>query len=121
MLMYFKTDFHEELFYRFLAKLNANDKDYVAFAYVASATLKVRIINALEDHRIKSDVLEELSNFWSSSEKTMLEAAWQLFSGRNFFYDGDEPIYTTIAILFRNLDNENSRIMLEAMKMRYSI
>lgn len=123
--MYFKSEYHEELFNEFLAKLKLKTlyKDYVAFVYVASAIYKKEIARALGDHVVEYDKLLKFSNGWSGSEKKMLEFAYQCLTGHNLFevdFGGKElvPTYPTIFTVLSSLDSENTRVVLEAIQYK---
>ncbi len=121
--MYFKSEYHEELFNEYVAKLNNSDNYYLPFAYVASAIEKKQVITALSDHNVSSKKLLKMSEGWSSSEKKMLEFAYQCFTGRNLFEHDEEgmliPTFPTIAGIFSSLDSENARIVIEALTYKY--
>lgn len=119
----FKSEYQEELFYQYIAKLNSTDRYYKTFAYVASAIGKKSLITALSDHRIDREKLLDLAGAWSSSERKMLEFAYQCFTGSNLFEEEEDgvtiPSYPTIDNIFSSLDNENARIVIQALAMRY--
>lgn len=116
----FKNTHHEKLYFEFMNKLNNKDQYYSGFAYVASAIQKDEIALALEDHSIDYEVLWKVSKVWSNSERAMLEVAWQVFNGGNFYEDDEgDWSYPSIDSIFRSLDTANSKIVIEAITKKY--
>lgn len=118
--MYFKSDYHEELYIQYIDQLQSEDVYYGSFAYLAAAIGKKSIIKALSDHSIDVGMLEEMADVWSSSERAMLEMAWQCFTGRNFFEDKDGEVrFPTLDHILYSLDKENTKIVIEALATKY--
>lgn len=117
--MFFKSEYHEKLFETFISKLKSTDRYYTGFAYVAAAIEKETILKALDDHRVDYEMLLNMSGVWSNSEKAMLEVAWQMFNGRNLYDENEKIQFPTINSIFFSLDSDNSRIVLEAITMKY--
>lgn len=101
-----------------LRKLNSMDVYYTSFAYVASATDKKEVLTVLANHKNDSEKLVEISAVWSSSEKILLELAFQLFSGRNLYTVDEIPYFSKVHELFAYLGSENKRVALEAIHNR---
>ena len=123
-LLYFKSDYQEELFESILKKFRNDDVYYVGFAYVASAIYKKDVLKAVGDHEVDVDKLIKMSDVWSGSERAMLELAFQMFNGGNLYYEDDEeeqPSFTTIESIFRSLDGENTQVAVKAIGLKYSI
>lgn len=119
--MYFKSSFHKELFVDYVRKLNSADRYYQPFAYVASAIQKKQLIDALNDHEIDYEKLQEIAGVWSSSEKAMLELAYQLFAGRNLFeYNDETPRFPTIDSILHGLDETNVQVVMQGLTMKYA-
>lgn len=114
--MYFKNDKHRELYNEFMTKMgSANDKEHVSFCYLCAATGKKVIgnyISSMEGVDYKG--LCEKSAPWSSSEKALLELAYQLFDGSSLFSEDN-----LVSDIFWPLDGNNVAVVLLAMKMRY--
>lgn len=120
-LYYFKDLSHELLFNKFYGKLGSSTDDYIAFAYVSSAIGKKEIARALNKYEIDYEFLLQMSSKWSDAEKAMLEVAWQLFSNINLYENenGKEIQFTSVHSIFRSLDAANSKVVIEAIKMKY--
>lgn len=118
-ILFFKNSYHEELYKKFISKLNNNDIYYTGFAYVAAATQKKDILSALNDHSVDYELLFEISKPWSRSEKAMLEGAWQMFNGSNLYDEDDQIQFPNIRALFESLDPDNSRILVEAITRKH--
>lgn len=117
--MYFKSRYHEELFKIFISKLKCTDRYYTGFAYVAAAIEKETLLKALDDHSVDYELLLNMSEAWSNSEKAMLEVAWQMFNGNNLYNENEVNQFPTINSIFTSLDEVNSRIVVEAITMKY--
>lgn len=117
--MYFKDEYHSDLYNEFIAKLDGDDVYYKGFAYVASAIGKKGVVDAISKHRVKFDKLCEMAKYWSNTERAMLEVAYQMFNGRNLYEDDEEIKFPTIDSMLRSLDSKNVTVVLEAIKMKY--
>lgn len=119
-MTYYKDSYHEELYLDFMGRLKTRDQDYSAFAYVASAIGKKEIATALEANSIDYEALWKMSSVWSNAEKAMLEVAWQVFSGGNFFEDDEENwSFPSIGSIFKSLDTGNSKVVIEAITKKF--
>ncbi|MEK5071738.1 hypothetical protein [Sporosarcina sp. FSL K6-1508] len=117
--MFYKTQYHEELYHQFVSKLNSNDLYYTWFAYVAAAIEKKELLKALDDCSIDVELLLDISKVWSNSERAMLEVAWQMFNNGNLYEEDSEILYPTIKSIFNSLDKNNSQIVIEAISMKH--
>jgi len=117
--LFYKNQYHEELYNQFTSKLNNDDTYYKAFAYVAAAIEKKEILNALDDCNIDKDLLLVMSKAWSYSERAMLEIAWQMFNDVNLYEIEGEIKYPTIKSIFNSLDSENLKVVIEAIGLKY--
>lgn len=118
--MYFKSDWHKQLYNQFLAKRDESYRDvyFKVFCYVAAATGKEQVGQVLVDnHRIDLEKLQEISGPYSSSEKALLELAIQLYNGNSL--QGESP--ATITDICRSLDNQNQKVVVHALTLRYNI
>lgn len=120
-VMYFKSDYHREIFEELISRFNSHDRYYVGFAYVASAIHKETITKVASDHELDYEKLIEMSGVWSNSERAMIELAYQMYNGGNLYYDYDDrPEYSTINDIFRSLDEDNTRVATTAITMKYA-
>lgn len=112
--MYFKNDEHKELFLALKEKTGqGNDCEYTAALYVMAAIGKpVRSSLFIRGGINFSEWFDE-SSVWSSSEKALAKLAATLFNS------GTWPV--NIDDVFRHLDEENTRVAIEALKIRYLI
>lgn len=119
-MTYYKGSFHEELHLKFMEKLKAKDREYSSFSYVAAAIGKEDILSALDYYSIDYEALWDMSKVWSNSEKAMLEVAFQLFNGSNFFVDETEQLlFSSVSSIFKSLDPANSKVVIEGITQRY--
>jgi len=97
-----------------LVKLDElQDKNYVAFAYVAAATEMIEIRDSLSDHQIDFDKMEELSKSWSNKDKTLLNVA------SNIFTSGSKE--ADITGTFNSLNETDSGVVLVAISYLFNI
>ena len=110
----FKSEAHHKLFGTMLVKLNElQDNNYVVFAYLAAATEKVDVRNALSDHHIDFDQLEKISKNWSNKDKILLKVASNLFTS-----GGKEA---DINSSFKGLNASDSAIVIVSLTYIFNI
>ncbi len=118
--MEFKSEYHGEMYSEYIKRLNNSDRFYRTFAFIAAAIGKKQIIDTLGDHEIDGEKLIYFARGWSTSERAMIELAYQCFNGGNLFFDKDEyPIYPTLHDIMFSLDNANSGVVIQALAERY--
>lgn len=117
--MFYKNQYHEELYNQFTSILNNDDTYYKSFAFVAAAIEKKGILNALDEFNIDKDLLLDMSKAWLNSERAMLEIAWQLFNDVNLYEIEGEIQFPIIKSIFNSLDSENLKVVIEAIGMKY--
>lgn len=109
--MYFKNDEHKELFMSLKEKAGqGNDCEYTAAIYVLSAMGK-SVEKHVQPGAIKFLDLFKDAEVWSSSERSLLRLAATLFNASTW------PV--TIEDVFYSLDEENTRVALQALEIRY--
>lgn len=114
--MFFKSDYHEEIANK-LMKLCGferleDNKEFGSFCYVASATYKLNNLEeVVGEDGIDLDTLEQKMLVYSTSEMSMIRFGLQLFN------ESIDDI--TIPEVFSSLDEENKKVVLEAIKFRF--
>lgn len=109
--MYFKDDKHKELFLALKQKAGqGNDCEYTAALYVLSALGKP-IEKYVQPGAIEFKKLKQVSRAWSSSERALIKLAATLFNAAR------SPAY--IDEVFYSLDEENTRVALQGLELRY--
>lgn len=115
--IFYKSDFHEEQTNLILNKFGLTnlfqDVEYGVFAYIVGATYKAKdIVKAIDDEgTIDIDKLDSIIEFYSSSEKKMIEFALQLFNSR--LSD------IKLTHVMESLDDENTKVIKQAVLIRY--
>lgn len=111
--MYFKSDKHKELFLALKAKAGQGiDCEYTAALYVLSAVGKP-VEQYVHPGVIEVRKLKQASAAWSSSEKALLKLAATLFN--------DSTWQAKVGDVFHHLDEDNARIALQGLEIRYLI
>lgn len=114
--VFFKSDYHEEIANK-LMKLCGferleDNKGFGSFCYVASATYKLNDLEeVVGEDGIDLDTLEQKMLVYSPSEMSMIRFGLQLFN------ESIDDI--TIPEVFSSLDEENKKVVLEAIKFRF--
>jgi|SRR5699024_3734119 len=115
--MYFKDEEHKEGLEFLLSKFGLSDVEsdvyYGSLAYLVSATGKERkIVKTFKrDGSVDSDKYMEIIQVYSSSEQALLKFALQCFNSR--------LSKITIADVFYSLDSQNSKVVKQAIEIRY--
>lgn len=117
-LVYFKSDYHEEtareLMKRFGFEKLEDDREYGTFCYVTTATYKYEDLKKVADPEgLDLDKLQQIMLVYSSTEMSMIRFGLQLFNANI-----DD---ITIPDVMSGLDDENKRVVIEALKFRYRI
>jgi hypothetical protein len=109
--MYFIDDVHKNRFMVLKAKADqGNDCEYSSALYVLAALGKP-IEKYVQPGAIEFKKLKQVSRAWSSSEKAMLKLAATLFNNSTWS--------VRVADVFRHLDEENTRVALQGLEIRY--
>ena len=109
--MYFKSDDHKKLFLALKQKAGQGDDcEYTAALYVLS-TLGKPILKYIQPDGIEFSSLFNDSIAWSSSERALIKLAAALFNAAR------SPAY--IDEVFYSLDEENTRVALQGLELRY--
>lgn len=120
--MYFKSEYHEELFNQILAKLDdwqKRDGEYFSCAYLFAATEKKNIVSFMSNEGVMyEDGLREKVAPWSSSERALINLGFQFFKGKGRSLFEENNLITDI---FWPLDQENMNVVLEAIKLKYGL
>lgn len=116
--MYFKDDYHKktalELMNLFGFDNLEEDKELGSFCYVASATYKFEDLQSvISPEGLDLDTLEQMILVYSPSEMSMIRFALQLFN------QNIDDI--TIPEVFSSLDEENKKVVLDAIKFKFGI
>ena len=115
--VYFMNAKHEEQYSELLgATLYPHDKERKAMFYIIAGNDELfkytdKIYDFPEEELKIGSNLGKL-NAMCSSSKALLKLAFQLYNGRN----NKQSVYDTFAYL----DNENKRLALEAIKIRFN-
>ena len=111
--MYFKSKEHQEFFKSLIMRAGQdNDVEYSAALYVLAAIGK-EVSKYVLLGEIKFPALFRIAKVWSSSEKALLKLSATLFNAGTWS--------AKIGDVFYHLDNENSKVAIEAIKIRYCI
>ena len=109
--MYFRDDRHRDIFLALRQKAGVGkDCEYDSALYVLSALGKP-IEKYVQPGAIEFKKLKQVSRAWSSSEKALLRLAAALFNASTW------PV--TIEDVFYSLDEDNVRVALQALEIRY--
>lgn len=109
--MYFKNDVHKNRFLVLKAKAEqGNDCEYSSALYVLAALGKP-VEKHIQPGAIKFPQLKKASRAWSSSEKALIKLAATLFNYSSW------P--AKIGDIFYHLDEENTKVALQALEIRY--
>ena len=113
--MYFKNDEHQKLFTFLKQKAGqGNNCEYTAAIYTLAALGKsASVIKYVLLGEIKFPALFKVAKVWSSSEKALLKLAASLFNASSW------PV--PVGDVFYHLDSNNSRVAIEAIKIRYLV
>lgn len=116
--MYFKSDYHEETALKLMNlcgfKRLEDDREYGSFCYVTTATYKFNDLQEVaSEEGIDLDTLEQKMLVYSPSEMDIIRFGLQLFNANL-----DD---ITIPQVFSSLDEENKKVVLEAIKFRYRV
>lgn len=108
--MYFKDEEHRKEYEALLKKVGVNERSTSAALYVLSATRK-SIQEYIQRAEIDFYALLEAAEIWSSGEIAMAKLAAALFC----------PVAWPVTVddVFHSLDGENTKVALEALKMKY--
>lgn len=116
-MVYYKSEFHEEqtelLLEKFKIHTVTQDIEYGSFAYVVGATYKAKQIEKIIDEEGTIDITElyEIIGVYSNSERSMIRFAVQLYSSTL-----DD---ITLSEVMESLDDENSRVIKQAIELRF--
>lgn len=109
--MYFKSDEHKKLFLALKDKAGQGDDcEYTAALYVLAALGKP-IEKYVQPGAIEFKKLKQVSRAWSSSEKALIKLAATLFNSSVWS--------VKVSDVFRHLDEENTRVALQGLEIRY--
>lgn len=112
--MYFKNNEHKELFLALKNKAGqGNDCEYTSALYVLAALGKRVAIYLGSDGIDFMILLTDIAQVGSSSEQALTKLAASLFN--------DSTWHVPIGEIFRHLDEENTRVAIEALKIRYLV
>lgn len=108
----FKDDQHRARFQAMWRKAARPEEDleWKSALFVLSSLEKEGLDDCIRDGSIDFDVLYQLANDWSTSEKALCRLAHELYNSRGNI---------TISQLFRDLDTDNTQVALEALRLRY--
>jgi hypothetical protein len=110
--MYYKSNEHKELFLSLKEKAGqGKDCEYDSALYVLAALEKHVEEYVSKGGGIKFPQLFEDAEVWSSSERALLRLAGVLF--------GAGVVSVTVEDVFWHLDEENCRVALQALEIRY--
>lgn len=115
--IYLKSELHADEIAKFLDKFKKKDifKDveYGTLAYIAGATYKTDdILQCFDDtNTIDLDMIHDKIEFYSATEKVMIRFALQCFN----------PALDEIPLnkVMRFLDDKNTSVIVQAIKIRY--
>jgi hypothetical protein len=108
--MYFRDDRHRDIFLALRQKAGVGkDCEYDSALYVLSALGKSVIPNYIDLATIKMRALKRVAAPWSSSEKALVNLAAALFGAGK----------ADLSDVFWHLDEENTRVALQALEIRY--
>jgi hypothetical protein len=109
--MYFRDDRHRDIFLALRQKAGVGkDCEYDSALYVLSALGKP-IEKYVQPGAIEFKKLKQVSRAWSSSEKALLKLAATLFN--------DSTWQAKVGDVFHHLDEDNCRVALQALEIRY--
>lgn len=116
-MVYYKSDYHEEQTQTILDKFKqetiTQDIEYGSIAYVVGATYKAEyLIKTIDEYNtIDIEKLYEVMDVFSSSERSMIRFALQLF---NSSIDDIK-----LSDVMHSLDEDNSKVIKQAIDLRY--
>lgn len=108
----FKDDQHRARFQAMWRKAARppEDLEWRSALYVLASLEKEGLLDCIHDGYIDFEVLYQLSDDWSTSEKALCRLAHELYNSRGNI---------TISQLFQDLDTDNTQVALEALRLRY--
>jgi len=110
--MYYKNDEHRDLFLTLKQKAGQGDDcEYISALYVLAALGKQVATYVQSDDIDFKDLLTDIVQVGSSSERALARLAASLFNTSTW------PI--SIGYVFRYLDEENTKVALQALEIRY--
>ena len=111
--MYFKNDEHRDLFLALRQRAGqGNDCEYTAAIYVLAGIGNGKPVSKhVLPGEIKFPALFRSAKVWSSSEKALAKLAATLFNYSSW------P--AKIGDIFYHLDEQNSQVAIQALKIRY--
>ncbi|MBS3885588.1 MAG: hypothetical protein KGZ56_00865 [Dethiobacter sp.] len=111
--MWFKNQYHEDLYNCLLAKAQVTrDCEYCSALYVLAATGKTNVVSFVQRREIDFDGLKKAMKAWSHSEKGLVKLAATLFNSTVHSAKVDD--------VFQWLDEKNVRVAINALQIRYA-
>ena len=115
--MYFKDEKHKQTFFDYWGRVNnIQSNEYIPLLYILSSNDTFRDnIDSLYDFKnrwIKSEGLNKA--FHTGSSRRLTRLAFNLYNG---FVDEDEPGQSSPYWMFWGLDEQNTRVVIQAMKL----
>lgn len=112
MMTWFKDETHKTRFNAMWRKAArpSDDLEWRSALYVLASIEKEGLSDCIQDGYIDFDALYQLSDGWSTSEKALVMLAYDLYNGKGGI---------TVHQLFRDLDEDNARVALEGLRLRY--
>lgn len=108
----FKGNDHQQKYQTLMAKTKGgNSTEYSAALYLLSALDHKDITGYVAPYEINFPALLRQSRPWSTGEKSLVKLASAVFNDTSF--------KANIGDVFRSLDEENTRVALEALRIRY--
>lgn len=80
--MYFKSDYHEELYNRYISSFRHRESNVLGFSYLLSSVEKDFTKEVNEDGIKASKIVKDAKSF-SSSEKLLIDAAVNCFNSEH--------------------------------------
>lgn len=108
----FKDIHHQQKYQALLSKAKGGSStEYSAALYLLSALDHKDISDYVASYEINFPSLLRVSRPWSTGEKALVKLASVVFNDTSF--------KANLGDVFRSLDEENTRVALEALRIRY--
>lgn len=110
--MFFKDEDHRKDYQILMAKAKgSNSNEYSAALYLLAAIDFKKVAPYIASNEINFPSLIKACRSWSTGEKGLVKLASVLFN--------DTSYKANVGDVFRSLDGQNTRIALDALKIRY--
>ncbi|MFB1100509.1 DnaB-like helicase N-terminal domain-containing protein [Terribacillus sp. JSM ZJ617] len=113
--MYFKSDTHKFLYKKILQRLSLRKPNNrcASFTYLVASTEKLDIINAFSPYEIDTEMINNLSQKWTSKNKQLLEYGFQILEGSklNHLSEAEQALICCILLEPEKLPSVSDKVL----------